>query len=257
MIKDKGVKMKTFENKVVIVTGASSGIGRATALAFAKEGAKVVVSDVNEKDGLATLEEIKKNQGEAHFIKCDVSSEADIKNLVDKTVEKFGKLDCAYNNAGIEGAPCTTTECSTDNWDRTININLKGVWLCMKYQIPAMLKNGKGSIVNCSSIAGLVGFEAIPAYVASKHGVIGLTETAALEFSKSNIRVNAVCPGVIHTPMLERFTKGDEQAMAAQVPMGRIGKPEEIADSVVWLCSDRASYVTGQAIAVDGGWTTH
>lgn len=249
--------MGAFENKVVIITGSSSGIGRATAMAFAREGAKVIVSDIHEKEGQETVDEIKSKKGEAHFIKCDVSSEPEVKNLVDKTIEKYGRLDCAYNNAGIEGSPCSTVECSTENWDRTININLKGVWLCMKYEIPAMLKNGKGSIVNCSSIAGLVGFETIPAYVASKHGVIGLTETAALEFAKQNVRVNAVCPGAIHTPMLERFTKGEEQLMADQDPMGRVGRPEEIADSVLWLCSDKSSYVTGQSIAVDGGWVAH
>jgi NAD(P)-dependent dehydrogenase (short-subunit alcohol dehydrogenase family) len=249
--------MKSFSNKVVIVTGAGSGIGHATALAFAQEGAKVVVSDIDSKMGLSTVEEIKKNNGEAFFVKCDVSSEEEVKNLVSKTVEKYGRLDCAYNNAGVEGKVSTTTECTSDNWDRTINVNLKGTWLCMKYEIPEMLKNGKGSIVNCSSIAGLVGFETIPAYVASKHGVIGLTETASLEFAKQNIRVNAVCPGVIQTPMLERFTNHNEQAMAQQDPMGRVGKPEEIADSVLWLCSDKSSYVTGQAIAVDGGWVAH
>jgi len=249
--------MKSFSNKVVIVTGAGSGIGHATALAFGQEGAKVVVSDIDSKMGLNTVEEIKKNNGEAFFVKCDVSSEEEVKNLVSKTVEKYGRLDCAYNNAGVEGKLSSTTECTSDNWDHTINVNLKGTWLCMKYEIPEMLKNGKGSIVNCSSIAGLVGFETIPAYVASKHGVIGLTETASLEFAKQNIRVNAVCPGAIHTPMLDRFTKNNEQAMAEQDPMGRVGKPEEIADSVLWLCSDKSSYVTGQAIAVDGGWVAH
>lgn len=249
--------MENLKNKVVIVTGAGSGIGKATAIAFAKEGAKVVASDVNENECQQTIEEIKKVNGEAIAIKCDVSSDEDVKRMIEKTLEKYGKLDCAYNNAGIEGIPSSTTECTTENWNRTIDVNLKGVWLCMKYEIPAMLKNGKGSIVNCSSIAGKIGFETIPAYVASKHGVIGLTETASLEFAKNNIRVNAVCPGVIHTPMLERFDHGDEESMAVQVPMGRVGTPNEIANSVVWLCSDNASYVTGQSIIVDGGWTTH
>lgn len=249
--------MKSFENKVVIVTGAGSGIGRATAIAFAQEGAQVVVSDFHEKEGQETVSQIRSHGAEASFIKCDVSQEAEVKELVEKTIQQYGRLDCAYNNAGIEGTPCSTVECSSENWDRTINTNLKGVWLCMKYEIPEMLKHGKGSIVNCSSIAGLVGFEKIPAYVASKHGVIGLTETAALEFAKKNIRVNAVCPGAIHTPMLDRFTEGHEEQMASQDPMGRIGRPEEIAESVLWLCSDKASYVTGQSLAVDGGWVAH
>ena len=249
--------MKSFENKVSLITGAGSGIGRATAMAFAEEGAKVIVSDIHEENGRETVELIKKNKGEAYFIKCDVSSEEEVKNLIGEIIKKFGRLDCAYNNAGIEGLPSTTVECSEENWNKTINTNLKGVWLCMKYEIPVMLEAGKGSIVNCSSIAGLVGFETVPAYVASKHGVIGLTEAAALEFAKKNIRINAVCPGVIETPMLERFTKGENQVMADQDPMGRIGRPEEIADSVLWLCSDKSSYVTGQALAVDGGWVAH
>lgn len=249
--------MKSFSEKVVIITGAASGIGRATALAFAQEGAKVVLSDRIEKEGLETLKMIKNKGGEGIFIQCDVSSENDVKNMVAKTLEKYGRLDCAYNNAGIEGTPSSTTECTEENWGRTIDINLKGVWLCMKHEIPAMLATGKGSIVNCSSIAGLVGFETIPAYVASKHGVIGLTETAALEFAKKNIRVNAVCPGAIQTPMLERFTQGEEESMASQDPMGRVGQPEEISETVLWLCSEKSSYVTGQAIAVDGGWTAH
>lgn len=249
--------MKTFQDKVVIVTGAASGIGRATALAFAKEGAKVAVVDIMEKEGEETVKQIKVISGEAFFIKCDVSSELEVQDMVHQTIKKYGRLDIAYNNAGTEGTPSSTTECTVENWNKTINIDLKGVWLCMKYEIPAMLAGGKGSIVNCSSIAGLVGFETIPAYVASKHGVIGLTETAALEFAKKNIRVNAVCPGVIKTPMLDRFTKGQEELMAEQDPMGRVGLPEEIAESVLWLSSDKASYVTGQAIAVDGGWISH
>jgi NAD(P)-dependent dehydrogenase (short-subunit alcohol dehydrogenase family) len=246
--------MALYENKVVIVTGASTGIGRATAIAFAQAKARVVLADVNEKEALDVVEIINSEQGDAIFVKCDVSIENDVNNLVKKTLEKYGRLDCAFNNAGIEGEPGNTEESSSLNWDKTIDINLKGVWLCMKYEIPAMLKNGKGVIVNCSSIAGLVGFETLPAYVASKHGVIGLTRTAALEFAGKNLRINAVCPGVIQTPMLERFTKGDTELMRAQIPMGRIGRAEEIAEVVLWLCSDKSSYMTGQAIAVDGGW---
>jgi len=249
--------MKLFENKVALVTGGSSGIGRATALAFAKEGAKVVVSDIKEDEGKETVRLIKKDQGTAIFVKCDVSNESEVKNMLQTIKDTFGQLDCAFNNAGTEGIAATTESCTEENWDKTINTDLKGVWLCMKHELTAMLKTGKGSIVNCSSIAGLVGFEALPAYVASKHGVIGLTETAALEYAKKNIRVNAVCPGAIQTPMLNRVTKGEIETMAKEDPMGRIGKPEEIAESVLWLSSDKASYVTGQALAVDGGWVAH
>jgi len=246
--------MKIFENKVVLVTGAASGIGRATAMAFAKEGAKVVVSDVQEKAGQETVEFIKKNNGEAFFIKCDVSNDQEVKALINKTVEKYGRLDLAYNNAGVEGSPSLISECTSEDWDRTIGINLKGVWLCMKYEIEAMLRFGGGNIVNCSSIAGKVGFQMLAPYTASKHGVIGLTESAALEMAKKNIRINAVCPGVIKTPMLDRFTHGDDASMASGAPVGRVGLPEEIAESVLWLCSDKASYVTGQSLVVDGGW---
>jgi NAD(P)-dependent dehydrogenase (short-subunit alcohol dehydrogenase family) len=249
--------MKLFENKVALVTGGSSGIGRATALAFASEGAKVVVSDIKEEEGKETVRLIKKNHGEAIFVKCNVSIESEVKMMLQTIKDTFGKLDCAFNNAGTEGMAATTENCTEENWDRTINTDLKGVWLCMKHELPLMMKSGKGSIVNCSSIAGLVGFEEIPAYVASKHGVIGLTETAALEYAKKNIRVNAVCPGAIETPMLKRYTKGEMETMAKDDPMGRIGKPEEIAESVLWLSSDKASYITGQALAVDGGWVAH
>lgn len=246
-----------LKNKVIIITGGASGIGAATALAFSREGATVVVADVQIARGEELVESILAEDGKALFIKCDVSLESDIKNMITKTVEIFGQLNCAFNNAGIEGESDDTTLCTNDNWDKTININLKGVWLCMKYQIPEMLKNGGGSIVNCSSIAGLVGFTGIPAYTASKHGVIGLTKTAALEFANKKIRVNAICPGVINTPMIERFTHGEEQAIKTLMeggPVGRMGTPEEIAQAALWLCSEASSFVTGHSLVADGGW---
>lgn len=247
----------TFENKVVLITGSTYGIGKATAIAFALRGAKVVLSDYIAD--IDTEKIIRKHGGEAIFVPCDVSKEEDIKNLVTKAVEKYGRLDFAFNNAGIEGTAAPVADCEIDNWDKTITINLKGVWLCMKYQIPEMLKSGGGSIVNNASIAGLVGFGGVPAYTASKHGVVGLTKNAAIDYAKQGIRVNAVCPGVIQTPMIERFTHGDEATlnlMKQTKPMGRLGFPEEIAETVVFLCSEGASFITGQAIAVDGGWTT-
>jgi NAD(P)-dependent dehydrogenase (short-subunit alcohol dehydrogenase family) len=247
---------KIFDNKVAIVTGGSFGIGRAAAIAFAARGAKVVIADWVEDS--ETLQTILKNGGDALFIKCDVSSEADINNLVNKTIEQYGRLDFAFNNAGVEGLSAPTHECSNENWEKTIGINLKGVWLCMKYEIPHMLRQGKGSIVNNASIAGLVGFPNIPAYVASKHGVIGLTKNAALEYARLGIRVNVVCPGVIKTPMIDRFTGKDkevEKQFANMEPIGRMGEPGEVAEAVMWLCSDAASFVTGVAFPVDGGWT--
>lgn len=247
----------TFNNKVVIITGSTFGIGKSAAIAFAQKGAKVVLSDWKQDED--TLSTIIENGGDAIFVRCDVSDEDDVKNLVGQTIAKYGRLDFAFNNAGIEGTPAPATECSNDNWDKTININLKGVWYCMKYQIPEMLKVGGGVIVNNASIAGLVGFGGVPAYVASKHAVVGLTKNVALDYAKQNIRVNAVCPGVIHTPMVDRFTGQDpkvlEQLVAAK-PMGRVGQPEEIAETVLFLCSNAASFITGQAIAIDGGWTT-
>jgi NAD(P)-dependent dehydrogenase (short-subunit alcohol dehydrogenase family) len=245
-----------FKNKVVIVTGSTYGIGKATALAFAQRGAKVVLSDLQQD--IETEKTIKDMGGEALFIQCDVGKEEDVKNLVTNAIAHFGRLDFAFNNAGIEGTPAPILDCSQDNWDKTINTNLKGIWLCMKYQIPEMIKTGAGSIVNNASIAGLVGFEGLPAYVASKHGVVGLTKNAALDYVKEGIRINAVCPGVIDTPMVKRFTGDDPKVLEnliASKPMGRIGKPEEIAETVVFLCSDGASFITGQALAVDGGWT--
>jgi NAD(P)-dependent dehydrogenase (short-subunit alcohol dehydrogenase family) len=246
---------KSFKNKVAIVTGGAAGIGRAAAIAFADNGAKVVVADWK-KDN-QTLDAIKALGGEAIFVKCDVSKSADVKALVEKTIATYGRLDFAFNNAGIEGATGATADCTEENWDRTLDINLKGVFLCMKYQIPEMLKHGKGAIVNCASVAGLVGFQGLPAYVASKHGMVGLTKTAALEYATSGIRVNAVCPGVIRTEMIDRLTGKDPEAekqFESMEPVGRMGAPEEIADAVIWLCSDASSFVTGQAIAVDGGF---
>jgi NAD(P)-dependent dehydrogenase (short-subunit alcohol dehydrogenase family) len=245
-----------FKNKVALVTGASFGIGRATAILFAHKGAKVVLVDWQENS--ETLEAITSFGGEALFIKCDVSKLSEVQKMIQKTISIYGRLDFAFNNAGIEGISATITECTEENWDKTININLKGIWACMKYEIPEILKHGGGAIVNCSSIAGLVGFTGLPAYVASKHGVNGLTKTAALENAKLGIRVNAVCPGVIKTPMIERLTNNNKEAeaqYAAQEPIGRLGQPDEIANAVIWLCSNEASFITGQAIAVDGGWT--
>jgi len=245
-----------FSGKVALVTGGGSGIGRATALTFARAGAQVVVADVVVAGGEETVRMIKANGGEALFVKTDVSKAAEVEALVATAVQTYGRLDCAFNNAGVEGKLATTVDCTDEIWDRTIGVNLKGVWLCMKAEIPLMLKQGGGAIVNTASAAGLVGVGMMPAYVASKHGVVGLTKTAALEYAKSGIRVNAVCPGGIQTPMLERAIQMMPQlgeAAIAMEPVGRLGKPEEIAEAVIWLCSDAASFVTGHAMAVDGG----
>lgn len=245
------------KQQVVLVTGGGMGIGRATAQAFAGDGFRVAVVDVDEKAGQETVDLIADKGGEAFFIKTDVSDPEEVRAMVEKTVDKFGRLDCAVNNAGIEGEQAPTADCTLENWNRVIGINLTGVWLCMKHEIPAMLNNGGGSIVNMASVAGRVGFVDIPAYTASKHGVNGLTKTAALEYATRGIRVNAVCPGIIETAMIDRFTGGDQDAlegMKEMEPVGRLGTPEEVANAVHWICSDKASFVTGHCLVVDGGF---
>ena len=248
----------TFDGKVALVTGAGGGIGRATALAFAREGARVVASDVAGAGGEETARLVADAGGEALHVACDVTRPAEVEALVAAAVDAFGRLDCAHNNAGVEGAYARTADCDEENFDRTCAVNLKGVYLCLKAEIAHLLDAGGGAIVNTASVAGVEGAKNLPAYVASKHGVMGLTRTAALEYATRGIRVNAVCPGPIRTRMLEAIMEENprmEPAMIAAVPMRRLGAPEEIAEAVVWLCSDRASYVTGQGLVVDGGFT--
>jgi len=249
--------MGSMQGNVALVTGASAGIGRAAALAFAQEGAHVVVADIDHPRGEKTASEVAELGVDAIFVHVDVSQPGSVANLLRATHDRFGRLDFAFNNAGIEGITAPTAECTIENWNHTIAVNLTGVFLCMREEIPRMLEHGAGVIVNNSSVAGLVGFAGIPAYTASKHGILGLTKTTALEYATQGIRVNAVCPGVIDTEMITRFTHGDavaaEQLLQTE-PVGRLGAPKEIADAVVWLCSDRAGFVTGHALAVDGGF---
>jgi len=244
-----------LKDKVAVVTGGGSGIGRSTALSFAEEGAKVAVADIMVGGGGETVGMIKSSGGEAMFIKTDVINAKEVAALIQKTVDVYGRLDCAFNNAGIDGEICSLQDHTEENWDRVININLKGVWLCMKYEIPQMLKQGSGAIVNTSSIAGLTG-QGTAIYCASKHGVVGMTKAAALQNAMTGIRINAVCPAAIYTPMVEKVMNSDPNLKAyveSMQPMGRVGQPEEIAQAVVWLCSDAASFITGHALPIDGG----
>ena len=243
--------------KVTLVTGAGGGIGRATCLVLAHEGARVLVSDVSSRRGEETATLVRNAGGEAEFLKGDVSREADCEALVATAVSKWGRLDGAHNNAGISGQLVSVADDTEDNWDRTLAVDLKGVWMCMKYEIRQMLKQGGGSIVNTASTAGLLGTVRMGAYAAAKHGVIGITKTAALEYARANIRVNAVCPGVIGTPPILQWMENPDtkQRLLGQEPIGRAGRPEEIGNAVAWLFSDASSFVTGAAFPVDGGLT--
>lgn len=249
----------TLDGRTALVTGGGSGIGRSASLAYAREGARVVVADVNVKGGEETVLQIKEAGGEAILVHADVSKPADTEAMVAQAVEAFGRLDCAYNNAGISGGRDRhfTADYLEEDWDRVISINLKGVWLCMKAEIPQMLKQGGGAIVNTASVAGLVGIPGTIAYIAAKHGVAGMTKATALEYAKSGIRVNAVCPGYIRTPMVQSIfdvREGFEDQVASRHPVGRLGEPSEIAEAVLWLSSDAASFVTGHNMVIDGGY---
>jgi NAD(P)-dependent dehydrogenase (short-subunit alcohol dehydrogenase family) len=248
----------SFEGKVALVTGAASGLGLATAKAFAESGASVALADWNEDAVRTAADELATQGHKALAIRCDVADDSQVEAMVARTVAAFGQLDAAYNNAGVQNVLAETADTTREDYDRVMGINLRGEWSCMKFELQQMRKQGNGSIVNCSSLGGLVGGGGRGIYHAAKHGVLGFTKSAALEYAARGIRINAVCPGLIWTPMADQMVaagQGDAlKAMEKNVPMGRVGRPEEIANAVLWLCSDAASYVTGQSISVDGGF---
>jgi NAD(P)-dependent dehydrogenase (short-subunit alcohol dehydrogenase family) len=248
----------SFENKVALVTGAGSGLGLATAKAFAEAGASVVLADANEAAVHSAAAELTARGHKALAIQCDVADDAQVEAMVERTIAAFGRLDAAYNNAGVQNVIAEAADATRDDFDRVMSINLRGVWSCMKFELRQMLRQESGAIVNCSSIGGLVGGARRGTYQASKHGVLGLTKSAALDYAVRGIRINAICPGIIHTPMLDRMmaTQADAlNAMLKDVPIGRLGRPEEIANAVLWLCSPGASFVVGHALTADGGYT--
>lgn len=250
--------MSEFNGKVALITGGGSGIGRAAALAFAREGGQIVIGNRNVQRGEETVSMIRDAGGTASFKRTDVLVAADIEALVDHAIATYGRLDVAFNNAGIEGDVRPLIEQTEANYDAVMGINVRGVWLAMKYEIPRMLKQGGGAIVNCSSVAGVIGFPGLAIYIASKHAVIGLTKTAALEYSAQGIRINAVNPAVIDTEMVDRLAAGiatKKEDLAPLHPIGRLGRVEEVAEAVLWLCSGRASFVMGHSLMVDGGFT--
>jgi NAD(P)-dependent dehydrogenase (short-subunit alcohol dehydrogenase family) len=248
----------SFEGEVALVTGAASGLGFATAKAFAESGASVALADWNEKAAVAAVDELTAQGRKAIAVRCDVADDAQVEAMINQTVSEFGRLDVAYNNAGVQNVLAETADTTREDYDRVMGINLRGEWSCMKFELQQMRKQRSGAIVNCSSLGGLVGGAERGIYHAAKHGVLGFTKSAALEYAAHGIRINAICPGLIWTPMADQMVAGGQgdalKAMEKSIPMGRVGRPEEIANAVLWLCSDAANYMTGQSISVDGGF---